>query len=440
MPLIECPECHKEISDKASTCPQCGFPIRKAAIGQALSKTLSTASAGAKTVTDALALRKAKFKALTKCTVIFLLGALLFQFVVQFGAICMAIYSVALFKTIRVVWKKTAVPQSPAKTKDTPAPKPNPDDDTRFMPPDMRAESPRPVVVTRTEPLPLPSAPEAEPKQPAPESNISSFLPRAIILFILFAILSLILRPLIEDYLRKSCSSQKARARNSTQDFQLERNVFCATNTTSQSSSTNCVNAWQIVTNVDNVVFGYPSDMMEEQSSEDQVKGNSLRKNVFNLPVQSDTTTFRLQQKGLSSRKPESFKTFMRIAINQSAATPDAIIVFGGLSEATAEDIRVLDESTKEGLTRMFAEMSLNSGKTVKLLSVPASKIIRLSRVPVLKTTIRQQTDTRPIVIQTEYKVLRNNKMITITTQFREEERERWERTVDSVIGSVQFP
>ena len=27
MALIECPECGKKISDKATTCPNCGFPI-----------------------------------------------------------------------------------------------------------------------------------------------------------------------------------------------------------------------------------------------------------------------------------------------------------------------------------------------------------------------------------------------------------------------------
>jgi len=29
MPLIKCPECSKEISDKAEACPHCGFPISK---------------------------------------------------------------------------------------------------------------------------------------------------------------------------------------------------------------------------------------------------------------------------------------------------------------------------------------------------------------------------------------------------------------------------
>ena len=27
--LIKCPECHKEISDKASSCPHCGYPLKK---------------------------------------------------------------------------------------------------------------------------------------------------------------------------------------------------------------------------------------------------------------------------------------------------------------------------------------------------------------------------------------------------------------------------
>ena len=29
MALIKCPECGKEISDKAVSCPHCGFPISK---------------------------------------------------------------------------------------------------------------------------------------------------------------------------------------------------------------------------------------------------------------------------------------------------------------------------------------------------------------------------------------------------------------------------
>jgi hypothetical protein len=27
MPLINCPECKKQVSDKAPTCPHCGYPI-----------------------------------------------------------------------------------------------------------------------------------------------------------------------------------------------------------------------------------------------------------------------------------------------------------------------------------------------------------------------------------------------------------------------------
>ncbi len=27
MPLISCPDCHKEISDKTPTCPHCGHPF-----------------------------------------------------------------------------------------------------------------------------------------------------------------------------------------------------------------------------------------------------------------------------------------------------------------------------------------------------------------------------------------------------------------------------
>ena len=29
MALINCPECGKEVSDKAGTCPNCGYPLKK---------------------------------------------------------------------------------------------------------------------------------------------------------------------------------------------------------------------------------------------------------------------------------------------------------------------------------------------------------------------------------------------------------------------------
>lgn len=29
MALFKCPECEKEISDKATTCPHCGFPLKE---------------------------------------------------------------------------------------------------------------------------------------------------------------------------------------------------------------------------------------------------------------------------------------------------------------------------------------------------------------------------------------------------------------------------
>ena len=29
MALIKCPECKKEVSDKAEVCPHCGYPLRK---------------------------------------------------------------------------------------------------------------------------------------------------------------------------------------------------------------------------------------------------------------------------------------------------------------------------------------------------------------------------------------------------------------------------
>jgi len=42
MALIACPECHREISDRARACPQCGFPIADQQLSKHVSTTLGT--------------------------------------------------------------------------------------------------------------------------------------------------------------------------------------------------------------------------------------------------------------------------------------------------------------------------------------------------------------------------------------------------------------
>ena len=33
MPLVRCPECRREISSQTTTCPHCGFPLKKTTQG-----------------------------------------------------------------------------------------------------------------------------------------------------------------------------------------------------------------------------------------------------------------------------------------------------------------------------------------------------------------------------------------------------------------------
>ena len=42
MSLIKCPECNKEISDKATACPNCGFPIQDKHLNSQASSTAKT--------------------------------------------------------------------------------------------------------------------------------------------------------------------------------------------------------------------------------------------------------------------------------------------------------------------------------------------------------------------------------------------------------------
>ena len=42
MPLIDCPECGKQISDAASACPHCGYPLKDRASAPVLSSRKET--------------------------------------------------------------------------------------------------------------------------------------------------------------------------------------------------------------------------------------------------------------------------------------------------------------------------------------------------------------------------------------------------------------
>ena len=44
MPLIRCPECGKEVSDKAAACPQCAYPIRQSAEEQVVEMSFDCVS------------------------------------------------------------------------------------------------------------------------------------------------------------------------------------------------------------------------------------------------------------------------------------------------------------------------------------------------------------------------------------------------------------
>lgn len=46
MPLILCPECKREISDKAVACPGCGYPIREPSISSTFSSATTVKTAG----------------------------------------------------------------------------------------------------------------------------------------------------------------------------------------------------------------------------------------------------------------------------------------------------------------------------------------------------------------------------------------------------------
>jgi hypothetical protein len=54
--LIECPECKRQVSDQAEACPQCGHPIRPAAVGEIAQATVKGRNAPVFLVLGSIAL------------------------------------------------------------------------------------------------------------------------------------------------------------------------------------------------------------------------------------------------------------------------------------------------------------------------------------------------------------------------------------------------
>ena len=44
MAIVNCPECNQEVSDKASTCPSCGYPLQQSLVKNSPNQALTQAS------------------------------------------------------------------------------------------------------------------------------------------------------------------------------------------------------------------------------------------------------------------------------------------------------------------------------------------------------------------------------------------------------------
>lgn len=449
MALINCPECSKQISDKAGVCPQCGFPLRRGVVGNVLEKTLSSATSGSRQIVDAVAKRKAKIKALVKCAVIFVIGALLFPLVVYFGAICMCIYSVTLFKILHVVWKNRSgtLPNSAAPVQEDLCAATEPSDDARFMPPEMRR-------CHSAEPSCSPVNPvidvwgEHVETVTRKDNSLSSYLVGAVCLFVIVAILSLILRPILENHLRMHVRSSStivpAIPSGSNQSSCAASNgaisaiTFKSTQSYSQPYDLNLGPAWQSITNIPYVDFAFPTNMMELQSVDDRQTGTTLKRDTFGITNGSEKLLFRLQQKGLTSREPSAFTTYIRISLTREPVTSGIYHGLTDFANLTSRDLTDCNDAFCSELPKA-QETYLRNGQTFQILKEPFTTLIPLANTTAIKTEMLRQVGTNLAVVQTQYLALHKDYLFTLITQFRECESNRWEQSIYSVLKTIRF-
>lgn len=445
MSLIGCPECRKSISDKATTCPQCGFPLKRGVVNHVLEKTFESTSSGTRIVVNAVARKKAKIKALVVCIAIFVLGSLLFPFVMYFGAICMCIYSVALFKTLHVVWKKYSVNfvSADSVVQEDQSEVTKSVNDSRFMPPEMRSFNP---VDTQspTHPLPEKTAPKTDIKIPV-DTSLATYLGRAFLAFVFVGIVSFTLRPVLESIIRESTGTQTpaipAVTNHSSRvpittirtDNALEDDPFF-----NNPSRKRVDPDWLVVTNFPHIIFSYPVSSMELQTADDQEMGKSFKRQKLGITNGLDHLLFRIQQKGLRDREADAFLTYMRISLTREPANSEVfsnVTTFAELSENELNEYNAAFCSNLEDLKQAHQK----NGQTFQILNQPTTRVVSIAGTPALKTAMSRKVGTNPTVIQTQYLVLKNGYLYTVITQYRDCESVRWEKSIQSVVDSIQF-
>ncbi|MEI7946003.1 MAG: BatD family protein, partial [bacterium] len=393
--------------------------------------------------------RKAKIKALVTCAVIFVIGALLFPLVVYFGAICMCIYSVTLFKILHVVWKNRSgtLPNSAAPVQEDICAATEPSDDARFMPPEMRhchsAEpscSPvKPVIDLWGENV------ETGTRK---DKSLSSYLVGAVCLFVIVAILSLILRPILEDHIRKSVKSSSI----------IEPNVQAVTNQPSLKASIGSISAitsnsnqshsqpydmnlgpeWQSITNIPYVNFAFPTNMMELQSVDDRQNGTNLKRQTSGVTNGNEKLLFLLQPKGLATREPSAFTTYMRIFLTREPVTSGNNHGSTDFSILTRRDLTEYTTAFRSELSET-RETYLRSGQTFRVLKEPFAALVPLAKTTAIKAEILLQIGTNPVVVQSQYQVLYKDHIFTVITQFWACESNRWEQSIHSVLQTIRY-
>jgi len=445
MSLIDCPECRKSISDKATTCPQCGFPLKRGVVNHVLGKTYESASTGTRKVVDAVARKKAKLKALAACIAIFVIGSLLFPFAMYFGAICMCIYSLTLFKVLHVVWKKYSVNFVPVDSvvQVDQSEATRPVDDSRFMPPSMRSfhsgdtQSPTHHLLEK-------AALKPDTKIPA-DTSLGTYLGRAFLAFVFVGIVSLTLRPVLKSIIRESNGTQTpavpAVTNHSSRvpittiktDNALEDDPFF-----NNPSRKRVDPDWLVVTNFPHIIFSYPVSSMELQTADDQETGNSFKRQKLGVTNGLDHLLFRIQQKGLRDREADAFLTYMRISMTRESVTSEAFSNVNTFAELSEKELLEYNKGFCSNLEEL-KQTHIRNGQTFQVLSQPTTRLSVIAGIPAIKTVMNRKVGANPAVIQTQYLALKNGYLYTVITQFRDCESMRWQKAIQTVVDSIQI-
>lgn len=192
---------------------------------------------------------------------------------------------------------------------------------------------------------------------------------------------------------------------------------------------------WETVSIPGVCTFQIPPTM-EIQKGTFKVLSDKYLKKI--LEIESSPDNVVVQPKGLNDFDESSVKGYSRIMIGTSRDQVGDYVNLNDPVVVSAEGLEEINTQAKTQLEATSASMASN-GAMMKILTWYPTKIVRVNGVDCILISYRRTMNDGPPALVKTYMIQNNDYLHTITTSFRESQRDVWEKDIDGVMESFRF-